>query len=833
MYTGLFQRRVLGYIVLVNESTGRSVHHCGMTFYMTLLLLLCRPCMVETATTYQSYNNNDRPGDSGQLTFEQCGTSNPNGHFIDLKESSEPGPFHDLTKFELQQVKEFLQNDPNIRAVKTSLATLNSSYVYMVDLYPAPKKSVVKYLDGQAPQPPREARVMVFRGDLNPSVVQEYVCGPLPNIRKCKLIKHSNRRNPVEFSVRPFTAVEIQQVTIKLWLSLDDKVGRILIESYNATANRCGDVPTDCLTFQIVPVGTSLLGDINKRRLWLSAQYSVIFSFLHPVDFAILCDVDGTDPDKWRIEKVYYSGQMYDSVEELVEGYNAGRIPKTRLQKPAQTDNLFSTLNLRGEPMPPNPQRPPQQVEPDGKRYTVKDRQVKYLDWSFNFRMSSFTGPSIFDVRYKGERIAYEIGLQEIAVFYSGSAPLPKLSNYVDSAFLLGTHSKALIPGGDCPESATLINQTFWRTFTDEPSTFDSAFCLFEHNNGVPLRRHSSYESFLGSFYGGMLDSVLTLRSILNLGNYDYVIDFNFHQNGVVQGQIISTAYIQSGFSTPRERDYGYQMEKYIFGPVHHHKMHFKIDLDIGGTSNRYETVDIVKDQTPLQQDPSVIKHQTKIESDLKETEGEAVFDYDFRRPKYHLVYNNDKRNKFNVEQSYRIHLDGMAHNIIPPDVGNDRSTPWAHHQMVVSKHKDNEQWSSSNYAGFDSQRPLVNFTAYHADNERIVDEGPHTKDLVFWVTLGLHHVPHAEDLPVTASVGKELKFYLMPYNYFPECPSMSSRDALYIKLTDQMDSAKGVTLDRNGNSGKQCVTPKPTLEELLVENPDMAVQSRRQDFII
>lgn len=46
--------------------------------------------------------------------------------------------------------------------------------------------------------------------------------------------------------------------------------------------------------------------------------------------------------------------------------------------------------------------------------------QVQYLEWSFNFRMSALSGPAINDVRYRGERIAYEISLAEIAVFYSG-----------------------------------------------------------------------------------------------------------------------------------------------------------------------------------------------------------------------------------------------------------------------------------------------------------------------------------------------------------------------------------------------------------------------------
>ena len=78
------------------------------------------------------------------------------------------------------------------------------------------------------------------------------------------------------------------------------------------------------------------------------------------------------------------------------------------------------------------------QVEPDGKRYTINHRHVSYLHWDFHIRLSSLTGPQIYDVRYQGDRIAYELGLSEIAVFYSGDSPMQRVTDYVDSGALIG-----------------------------------------------------------------------------------------------------------------------------------------------------------------------------------------------------------------------------------------------------------------------------------------------------------------------------------------------------------------------------------------------------------
>ena len=78
------------------------------------------------------------------------------------------------------------------------------------------------------------------------------------------------------------------------------------------------------------------------------------------------------------------------------------------------------------------------QVEPDGKRYTINHRHVSYLHWEFDIRLSALTGPQIYDVRFQGDRIAYELGLSEIAVYYSGDSPVQRVTDFVDSGALIG-----------------------------------------------------------------------------------------------------------------------------------------------------------------------------------------------------------------------------------------------------------------------------------------------------------------------------------------------------------------------------------------------------------
>ncbi|KAK7938346.1 hypothetical protein WMY93_001672 [Mugilogobius chulae] len=58
----------------------------------------------------------------------------------------------------------------------------------------------------------------------------------------------------------------------------------------------------------------------------------------------------------------------------------------------------------------------------------------------------------------------------------------------------------------------------------------------------------------------------------------------------------------------------------------------------------------------------------------------------------------------------------------------------------------------------------------------------PLSRDLVAWVTAGFLHIPHAEDIPNTVTVGNGGGVLLRPHNYFNEDPSIESPDSVYLE---------------------------------------------------
>ena len=75
---------------------------------------------------------------------------------------------------------------------------------------------------------------------------------------------------------------------------------------------------------------------------------------------------------------------------------------------------------------------------------------------------------------------------------------------------------------------------------------------------------------------------------------HDNVFDFMFYQNGVVEVKSTPTGYIQKeNGQTSLDDPYGQDIENKLLGNLHDYTFHYKIDLDVYGTSNYFEKISI------------------------------------------------------------------------------------------------------------------------------------------------------------------------------------------------------------------------------------------------
>ncbi|XP_070083337.1 primary amine oxidase, liver isozyme isoform X3 [Equus caballus] len=270
-------------------------------------------------------------------------------------------------------------------------------------------------------------------------------------------------------------------------------------------------------------------------------------------------------------------------------------------------------------------------------------------------------------------------------------------------------------------------------------------------------------------------ETVLVVRSVSTMLNYDYVWDMVFHPNGAIEVKFHATGYISSTFLFGAARRYGNQVGDHTLGTIHTHSAHFKVDLDVGGLENWVWAEDMAFDLSSVPWSPEHQIQRLRVTRKLLETEEQAAFPLGGTHPRYLYLASNHS-NKWGHPRGYRIQMLSFAGEPLPQNSSMERAFSWGRYQLAVTQRKEGEPSSTSIYNLNDPWTPTVGFTDF-INNETVAG-----RDLVAWVTAGFLHIPHAEDVPNTVTVGNGVGFFLRPYNFFDQDPSFDSADAVYFR---------------------------------------------------
>ena len=107
--------------------------------------------------------------------------------------------------------------------------------------------------------------------------------------------------------------------------------------------------------------------------------------------------------------------------------------------------------------------------------------------------------------------------------------------------FGFGLLASPLAPGLDVPENAVLLDGLVAAAIPDPsvpvvPLPLSRVMGVFERLTGSPAWRH--FEQFSNGAYEGRAEVELVVRSIAQVGNYDYLIDWIFTQSGGMRVEV-------------------------------------------------------------------------------------------------------------------------------------------------------------------------------------------------------------------------------------------------------------------------------------------------------
>ncbi|KAL4218638.1 hypothetical protein ACF0H5_021227 [Mactra antiquata] len=674
-------------------------------------------------------------------------------NFSTLRES----PFAPLTEYEMGFINKIMITKRYISTSKNIAAKRAGHMFLLVN----EKEKILDYLDHNGTFPGRYAKVIVMRGQTND--VMEYKVGPLTGNPSDLQIEELRKDGEIPFNSRPYDSAEYSHIyaTVRNHFTTINP----LLEDSFAGASFQTDIR---FQYGLLP---SL--DTNDRR---SNVYLYLKLGGYPTVriLPVTCVVHhpGVDYSTWYASDFYYASQgPFDSGQEMLDAYNAGTLrnitypPLYRILH--QTE--FDLVQSRWEPFREHSDIPPPRTyPPEGVRYSISGHRVKWMDWEFEFSSNPMRGPAIFDVKFKKKRIAFEISLQDVTLLYSsqtnGAGP-PALS---DTGFLLGNYN-APVYGLDCPKHGTIIQASkfLYGNFKEIP-----AACVFEADGQRPLWRNKKY---------GLADHHLILRVSMNLGNYDYAMDFKFKLDGSLETLLSASGFLFGAFWDPNDPYlnketntqtlFGYRIADYLLGPIHDHNYLFKIDLDIEGRNNSFETrhwrtastLEAFQTQSNVTKKPGYFYFNNTRYIEYETHEEEASFLIDPLKPKEWSVVNENERNKWGNKRGYRIIPYTSSAEILQE---HTMLNAWdnLNFTFAVTKYKSSEQHGTTSW--YDLQSPKQ---AFGGVGRMLNGESIRHEDLVVWMNYKFMHIPSAEDIPMTLS--QHGGFIIKPYNYFNRTP--------------------------------------------------------------
>jgi primary-amine oxidase len=464
----------------------------------------------------------------------------------------------------------------------------------------------------------------------------------------------------------------------------------------------------------------------------------------------------------WPIEGLYSIVDLNQN--KAVRIYDSGPMPIAR-EDHNFTEAAAGTLR--------DPVKPVTLAQPDGSNVTVDGHEVSWQNWRFHYRIDRRRGPVVSLVRYRDQgrerSILYEGAMAEMFVPYMD----PDYGWYSRTYFDMGEYGvgvflTTLHPGIDCPATARfesiVINDD-----QGKPAETPNAVCLFERTRGDPAWRHAE---IVNQTYEGRPGIELVLRTAATIGNYDYVMDWIFNQAGEIEVMVGATGInslkgvVATSMKSPTaaaETKHGTLVAPNLVSVNHDHYFNFRLDFDVDGTANRFER-DVYRPEPLPASSPRRTVYQ--VHPTVPATELGGRYDAGPTPSKWRIV-STTATNAVGNPTSYELVPMSDWMQLLAPSDYPLRRAGFTKHLFWVTPYARAELHAAGDYV-FQSKGD-DGLPTWTGRNRPIKDT-----DIVVWHTVGMHHLPRSEDLPVMPMLWGGFK--LRPFNFFDRNPALDLR---------------------------------------------------------
>lgn len=446
------------------------------------------------------------------------------------------------------------------------------------------------------------------------------------------------------------------------------------------------------------------------------------------------------------------------NTNKVIEVVDTGVVP---LAPPSQQLDEQST-GTRTAPKPLNI------TQPAGASFEINGQEVQWQKWRFRFTMHPREGLVLHTVGYEDSgrvrSILHRASLSEMVVPYGDSETNWRWRSAFDvGEYSVGRLASSIEPNTDAPENALLIDATFAGD-DGQPYVLPRAVGIYERDGGMLWKHYESYSAKNESRRARQL----VIFFIATIGNYDYALNWIFHQDGVLEADAaLSGIMLPKGVRETKANAHGpgfksgHLVSANVVAPHHQHFFSFRLDLDVDGPNNSVHEMN-TRALPPGSSNPFL--NGILMEETILKTERLAQRKMSMPLARTWMVVNPTAQNALGHHTSFILVPGSNSLPYIAPTSQVRRRAGFINNHFWATRYKPDEMSAAGVYPN--QSRGGDGLPRWIADNESLVNQ-----DVVVWYTLGVTHIPRPEEWPVMPVT--HVGFKMIPGGFFSRNPAL------------------------------------------------------------
>ena len=430
-----------------------------------------------------------------------------------------------------------------------------------------------------------------------------------------------------------------------------------------------------------------------------------------------------------------------------------------------------ATANVRKSANAPSSETRPelrrlQTVQPDGPSFRRQGSEVRWQNWRLHYGVHPRRGLELYDVAYedagRARTILYRASVSEMIAPYGDPSFGSWYPQDEGDYGMVSYGRNSVIPLDDAPANAVFASAVI-ADDRGNPIEIPRAVAIYERDGGL-LWRHGLQARRARK---------LVLTAYSTIDNYDYAFNWILGQDGTIEVEVMLTGMMNIRNVKDQREDERTHLSHPMFGhlvapgvnaPNHQHFFSFRLDFDIDGPGNN-TALELNTESSPVDERNQKGEAFSMTARPLR-AEQEAQRMMNLGASRKWKVVSTRYTNALGQLSGYAL-LPGE--NSIPyaaPDSAPRRKAGFINAHLWVTPYSPEEMFASGEYVNFNlSGEGLPKWTSA---NRSIED-----RDIVVWYTLGVTHIPRAEDWPVMPV--HPTGFRLVPAGFFSQNPAMDA----------------------------------------------------------